>query len=200
MNVTVFKRILETLYSPDKAVFELECNSINYNYNIHIDKNIKVKATSRNNLKNSLEAIYIDVDDVELEEITPTKITETRYTNSGSLSSKTMVMIYNEAELLLFVFKVLRQNVCFVLQNSEVTRCCFFINTRAMYIKSTKQVNELVDTNIYRLYGSMKNAKVIMFSTLPSKYNCGDFYAEQNRIARKHNKEFRDTREGIGVR
>lgn len=200
MNRLVFNKIIETLFTSNKSEYVLKCTSRDFDFKIHINDVIKVETISKGNEPISFEKIYSSAEGMVLPKMNPVSITETRYTPSGQLSYVHKEMIYKEAELLLFVFKVLKQNVQFVLQNKETTRVCYFINSRSMYVKSTDKVNELVDTNIYRLYGSMKNAEVVLISSLPKRFSCGDFYIKQNEIAKKYNKEFRDIKDGVGVR
>lgn len=203
MNSVVLRQVFDTLHSSTISSFILSCksNSSNRLYRFLISSEKIVIEKKDNNLNLEVSTSYSNVEDMDLvEELTPTEIKEVRYNGSGLLLRTEKRKVYKEADLMLVLFKVLRENVVFVLQNDNVTRVCYYISSRVMFIRTSPKVVELVETNLYKLYNSMPGAKMIMFSALPRKYSCGDFYTTQNKIALRDNKIFRNCKEGVGVR
>lgn len=203
MNSTVLRQVIGVLHSSTISSFILSCKSTKlnrtYRFLISNEKIVVEKKDISTNLE--ISTSYSKPDDVELiEDLTPTEIKEVRYNSSGLLLSTGRRKVYKEADLMLVLFKVLRENVVFVLQTDKVTRVCYYISSRVMFIRTSPRVVELVETNLYKLYNSMPGAKITMFSSLPRKYSCGDFYTTQNKIASRDCKEFRNCKEGVGVR
>lgn len=201
MNTVVLRQVLEALQGSGISDFILCCKLRTRVYRFLISKSkiiVEIKDSS-NDQEMSTE--YSKASDVPLEDkLEPTEIKEIRFTTNGLLTKIEKRKIYSEADLLLVLFKVLKENVVFVIKNEDTTRVCYYISSRVMYMKSSYRVLELVETNLFKLYNNLPKARMTMFSSLPRKYSCKDFYTEQNNTATRNGQDFRNGKEGVGVR
>lgn len=199
MKSMIVTKVIETLYNSEISDFIFKCETENATYQFELGS--KIKLVMRSKLNNTeISSEYSRADELNLEDMTPVSIEEIRYSNSGLLLERKTRNIYREADLFLVLFKVLKENAVFIIQNKETVRVCYYISSRVMYIKFSDRVNELVETNLFKLFNSMPGASIVMFSSLPRRYSCKDFYTEMNFIADRDGKLFRNNKEGVGVR
>lgn len=198
MNTTVLRQILSYLASSDVSDYILKCETMTREYKFSISDIFLVEITDKVS-KQIMCTEFNKVEEIPLERMKPKMIKEIRYTATAVLLETKRRNIIKEADLLLYLFRILKENAVFVLKNDSITRTCYYISSRTIYIRSSDRVHELVETNLFKLYNSMPNAEMVMFSPLPKRYSCKNFYTEQTNTARRLGKTFRDCKEGVGV-
>jgi hypothetical protein len=205
MREGLLRQIISVLNDSIRSEFLLELESFNPKAKYEITCNayksvepIKVKSVSETGVE--LESNYSNVNDIPLVECKVLSLTETRRTHIGTVSSVNKILTYRNIELFLSLFKIMRENAVFVIQDEQETRVAYYINSRVFYIEESENFYEVIETDMFRLFNSMPKAEILMFSELPRPYSCGTFYAEQNRISKARGKEMKNTKNGVGVR
>ncbi|MGL4949809.1 MAG: hypothetical protein ACRC5M_05460 [Anaeroplasmataceae bacterium] len=204
MKPSVLRQVLEVLHGSDKSGFILKCTSKTSNYEFTLNpkdctSSISVVITSKDNKINT-NSLYERVDDLHLEEMTPVELIELRWTMNGSLTEKNTTNLLREAELFLKVFKVMREQSVFIIQDDKNTKICHYINSRVFYTECTESEYYVHELNLFKLYSSMRNSSIALISPLPRKYSVKDFFTEQYDIAVQKKKRFKNTRNGVVVR
>lgn len=198
----VLKLVINTLFHCEKAAFTLKGNDNDGNsYEFDIDSKIYMKIKSGKDGETEIQSVYGKVEDIKLPDMTVTYLEERRYTFNGAVTQVKTQNFYREIEIFLTIFKILSQNVVFLIKDRNGTmRVCYFISSRIFYLSEASNVIEVSETNLFKLYNIMNKPEIILFSKLPKKYKYVDFFTEVNKLSEKKGKLFTNTKEGVEVR
>lgn len=203
MKECTIKQIIQILSSSGKSGYclEFENKSFKFAYKINISgsDSISVNVTSKDNDFN-MDYLVNDVNDLPATESKPLSISEYKWTAQGSLVEESKSFLYRELELFLKVFKSLKDQAMFLIQNDKETKICYYVNTRVFYVEERLDVYELHELSLFKLYSIMNRPKIVSVGPLPKKYTYRSFFTEHNQIATDSGKKFLNLKEGVGVR
>lgn len=174
MSRLMIYSILKTLKSARKADFILECScgSRRYVFTIARNSNIQLEITEDSTGLVLLKE-YSSVDKIVLpdEEYTITKIVETIRTQINTKYQETCHYCIDNVQRILPIFRVLSEQVVFLLKTDHGILKCYFISGKVFYVTIEDDVYTLVQTDLRRLFSSFTNSKIVAFEKLPIKYN-----------------------------
>lgn len=201
MTSTTLRLVIDALFQCDKASFTLKGRDREKNtYEFTIDSKISLKITSNKDEDKQIQTVYNKVEDIPVKPLIVTNLEERRYNFNGGLTQKNTQNFYREIELFITIFKILSQNVVFLIKDTHTMKICFFISSRVFYLSEASDIIEVSELNLFKLYSLMDRPEIIMFSKLPKKYKYVDFFTEVNKLSEKKKKLFTNTKEGVEVR
>lgn len=203
MKKCTIKQIVQILSMSGRSGYGLEfenrCYKFSYEINICGSETIKVGLFDKNT-ELTVNYLVEDFSALPVEESNPLSITEYKWTSQGSLVEESKSFLYRELELFLKVFKSLKDQAMFLIQNERETKVCYFVNTRVFYVEEKLDVYELHELSLFKLYSIMSRPKIISIGPLPKKYTYRTFFTEHNDIATERGKKFLNLKEGVDVR
>lgn len=201
MNANVINSIVNQLRFNTKYSFliDFENDECEYlfdinNYKEYANLTIKSKKTGHETLVNVDDDFFMKVQGLR-----PKKFVEIRVNPYGRIIENNTLILRNSIELFIKVFKVMREQAVFLLKTDEKTMVCYFIAGKVFHAEQSGDVYEVHEDNFFRLISLHPNSEVVLISPLPQHYSCGDFYTEQNKIAKRRGLSFKNNKNGVMV-
>lgn len=207
MKIEVFRQVIGILCSSTKSYYILESESKNKRFKFNLnDPNLNSmigltisNPTDKFNSGLDVNFEYDSVEELCLVEMNVTKLTEIKRTINGLITKEDTDFLYREIELFLKIFKVLKENAVFVIQNEYESRTAYYINSKVLYTEIKDDTYELVETDIFKLYSSMPRCSIVLISQVPKRLNRSQFIIAHNKIADSMGMKFRNIKSGVGV-
>lgn len=197
MKICALKKVLEIFSKSPKYQYELYAwnNDNNYKFSISNDG---IDVTVSN--KNTDYDINLDITDLQFTvgDLKLKKLVEIRY-YKGIEVEHSEILLLREVELYIKLFKTMGSQASFVIQNDQDIKLCYYITNRVFYVNIAKDVYELREESLFKIFSSMPRAEVTLVSYLPNHYSYSDFYSAQNKLAISMNKKFLNLKRGVLV-
>lgn len=197
MKICALKKVLEIFSKSPKYQYELYAwnNDNNYKFSISNDG---IDVTISN--KNTDYDINLDITDLQFTvgDLKLKKLVEIRY-YKGIEVEHSEILLLREVELYIKLFKTMGSQASFVIQNDQDIKLCYYITNRVFYVNIAKDVYELREESLFKIFSSMPRAEVTLVSYLPNHYSYSDFYSAQNKLAISMNKKFLNLKRGVLV-
>ena len=203
MKIDVLRQVIYTLQCDYKVRYELEAKSKNKVYIFSINNGTAgiIEATYINSYDgSSLNTLYESVDDLNIEDVEVTRLTARKETINGLLIFKYEDHFYRETELFMRLFKLKNDSFTFIIKDGNVSRLCYYISARVFYVEEQYDSYELFETDLFKLYSSMNNASITLVGKMVTKTSKSKFIYEQEQIASKRGKRFKNIRNGVYVK
>lgn len=197
MKICALKKVLEIFSKSPKYQYELYAWNNNNNYKFSIS-NDGIDVTISN--KNTDYDINLDITDLQFTvgDLKLKKLVEIRY-YKGIEVEHSEILLLREVELYIKLFKTMGSQASFVIQNDQEIKLCYYITNRVFYVNIAKDVYELREESLFKIFSSMPRAEVTLVSYLPNHYSYSDFYSAQNKLAISMNKKFLNLKRGVLV-
>ena len=196
MKICIIRQIIEALSNSAKSEFILECESPARRFIF----NINSKGITQDIIDNTgieLNTFYKDVHMIPLEECKPVKLTEIRTSPNGIVLEKNILGLSREPELFLKLFRILKDQVVFIMQNTTESRVCYWIKGRLFYLHETSEIYELREVKFLNLYNEMPRAHVVLRSPLQRSYSIAAVFTEHEHTAKERGKLFKHNKTGV---
>lgn len=197
MKICALKKVLEIFSKSPKYQYELYAWNSDNNYKFSIS-NDGIDVTISN--KNTDYDINLDITDLQFTvgDLKLKKLVEIRY-YKGIEVEHSEILLLREVELYIKLFKTMGSQASFVIQNDQDIKLCYYITNRVFYVNIAKDVYELREESLFKIFSSMPRAEVTLVSYLPNHYSYSDFYSAQNKLAISMNKKFLNLKRGVLV-
>lgn len=196
-NITLVQ-VIKVLKNSNKSSFELRLKGKENNYKLTIAENIKCEVLGKQNEPIS-QYTRTEPSDIDIDDVTVTYMKEIKY-NCIDIIEEHILYLKRETELYIKLFRILRENVMFLIESEGVIHQLHYINGRVYVIIETEDTYEVHETDMLNLHTMFPDFSVVLLSSLPKRYHYSNFFSEQNSIAVNRGKVFRNYKRGVAVR
>lgn len=199
MNSYSLTRIIKSLREGKKGHFKVICQTKTREYEFNIFNKVELIVKDLNDLSSSVLKEYRDDSfNIPDEDYTIKSITETIYTNRNEKYSETTLYCLDSVQIYLPVFRVLGEQVVFLLKYRGGIKRMFFVNGRVFYCDETEDEINVHQTDLRRVFDSF-NGEIILFDRLPKKYSYGSINNYFSNYAEKKGKTYNVIKKGVMV-
>lgn len=177
------KSILKTFKNARKANFEVKCLKGNQEYEFKISRNSNTTLTITDLDKGvSMTTTYDEIDNIFLpnDDYKVTLVKEIILTPHNTVYSEKIEYCVDQVQVYLPVFRVLGEQVVFLLKTKEGLKQMYFINGKVFYVIVSDDSFTLYQTDLRRLFNTFAESEIIMFDKLPQKYTYNMFIKENH--------------------
>ena len=183
---TRYNFILDLENDTDEYLFDIN------NSNDYANLTVKDKKTGHETLINVDDDLFISVNNLK-----PKKFIEIRVNPRGVVIERNELILRNEIELFIKIFRIMKEQVTFLLKTDNRLIVCYFISGKVFHVEQSGDVYEVHEDNFFRLTSLYYNSEVVLISPLPYHFSCGDFYTIQNKIAKSRNLSYHNNKNGV---
>lgn len=200
------RRLFVALGEARKGKFELKCKLENNDYTFVIDRDTGITVTIHNNVTDvSVTTTYPDAESVEMVKgnYKIEYIKEIILTPSKRIYSETTNYCLELIQVYLPVFRVLGEQVVFLMKYKGGVKQMYFINGRVFYTDSSDTCLTLHQTDLRKVFNSFPNAEILYFERLPDRYSYKNIFNECHSSAIAQGKTWEVVKNGVvsgGVR
>lgn len=195
-------RLLTSLCEARKGVFNVTCKLGSVTYHFCVDRYNSISVTITN--EETGDQVLSSYETPELIRIPSGKykiisIQETVYTQSKRVYSD---MTYHCTELIqiyLPVFRVLGEQVVFMLGTKNGVKKMYFINGKVFYTDVDDNSITLHQTDLRKVLNDFPNSEILHFERLPDRYSYSSIHDECRQKSIKEGKSWNLVKKGVVV-
>lgn len=195
-------RLITSLCEARKGVFEITCRLSGVTYNFCIDRYNSISVTITNE-ENGAQVVS-SYETPELIKIPSGKykvltIKETILTQSRKVYSETKINCTELIQIYLPVFRVLGEQVVFILGTKNGIKKMYFINGRVFYTDVDENSITLHQTDLRKVLNDFPNSEILHFERLPERYSYSNIHEECRQKSVKEGKSWNLVKKGVVV-
>ena len=195
-------RLLVSLGEARKAVFDVVCKLGSNKYSFHVDRFNSITVTITNEeTEAQVVSTYEFADNINIPEgkYKVLTITESIYTTSKRLYTQTIHYCIELVQIYLPVFRVLGEQVVFLLKHKDGIKKMYFINGRVFYTEVDDECITLHQTDLRKVFNDFPNSEIKYFEKLPDRYSYNLIIEECRQKSVKESKEWKFVKKGVVV-
>ena len=198
MNRYSLTRIIKCLMEGRKGHFTVVCTTRDRRYEFNIFNKVELCIID---LKDDSSSVIMEFKDdcinIPEDEYDIKIIKETIYRNRNQIYTETTYHCLEPIQIYLPVFRVLGEQIVFLLKTGDSIKKMFFVNGRVFYCEEDEESITMQQSDLRKIlsYGS----EVLFFDRLPKKYSYGSINNLFNNYAIRKNKIFNIVKKGVVV-
>lgn len=195
-------RLLFSLSEARKAVFDVTCQLGPNVYTFTLDRTHGITVNIKNEETDAqVISVYDSVDKINIPDgnYKIIKLVESIYTPSKRLYSQNINYCIEPIQIYLPVFRVLGEQVVFLLKHRDGIKKMYFINGRVFYTDVTKDSMTLYQTDLRKIFSDFPNSEILLFERLSDRYSYSNIFEECKRMCVNKGKTWNFVKKGVVV-
>lgn len=202
MDKFLIKSFLKSLRSARKANFKFVCSTINYRYKFDIKRDSGIAMTIEDLInKFEVTSVYQTVDEIFLYdgEYKVEFIEETILTPSNTNYQQTKIYCKEDVQVFLPIFRLLNEQVVFVLKTPKGYKQMYFINGKVLFEDIFDGYLTLYMTDLRKVFSIFPNAEIVMFDRLPTRTSFKSITLASEEKAKSLDLKYRQERNNLTI-
>lgn len=202
MNRFMIKNIIKALRAGRKCKFKLVCTDgeIDYIFNVERDNDVYVTLiNSKSNMEVSYSFSDVDLLPLPDKKFTITYMEESILTPTNDNYQVTKFYCKDLVQIFLPVFRILNEQVVFLLKTSTGLKQMYFIHGRVVFAEVFEGCLTLYQTDLRKIFNEFQNAEIVMFSRLLSRTSFKDIAVNCEERAKSLGLNYRQEKNGITI-
>lgn len=195
-------RLLVSLGEARKAVFDVVCKLGANKFEFKVDKFNSITVTITNEeTEAQVVSTYEFADNIKIPDgrYKVISITESIYTPSQRLYARSSHYCIELVQIYLPVFRVLGEQVVFLLKYKDGIKKMYFINGRVFYTEVDDESISLHQTDLRKVFNDFPNSEILHFERLPDRYSYNNIYDECKQKSVREGKQWNFIKKGVVV-